>query len=127
MWPAGAAALALLLRAAPRTGRRAVPAVVPAFGIEVLILGVTGVLNLHVLADLTEATQLPGTMILYAMDFSYGPNRVLTDYEVGPWGLLTTTGIPIMAVANTIALIPLVLLARSIRQRISRRAIPRPA
>jgi hypothetical protein len=127
----GIAALVLLRAAGPPDGirpeRRHVPAALTAFGIEVAILAVTGVAGDPLAEPVLNVTQLPGAWIVHAMGYCCGWGVVITDYAVSRWGTIMPAGLPILAVANTVGILPLVVLARRIRRPTGRRGAEAPA
>ena len=138
---AGAGAAFLLLagdraRTDPgaRYGRRRAHPAVTAFGIETaLMLGIAvfglGGMTRYWYQDLLSLTQLPGVTLLRWMGFccGYSSSVVLSDFVDVHWGGLTLVGIPILGLANTIGLLPFVLLWRTLRERFARRTAETPA
>jgi hypothetical protein len=99
-----------------------------AFGVQSGLMLLVAVFGLGVMdapwyQDLLMQSQSPGRILLTAMGYCCGLNSgiVFSDGIDAHWGGLTKIGIPILAVANTVGLLPLVFFARRLLRALSAR------
>lgn len=138
---ASLASVFLLLReGGRRSAGTGMPLGVAALGVEVLLLCLGAVFGLNAygaswFSAALSLSQLPGFMLLHGMAFCCGltMDLVRTDVMDTHWGGLTLIGIPLLALANTVGLLPFVAAARALRRRFQRRrgetagaAVPAP-
>jgi hypothetical protein len=105
------------------------PLGVAALGVEVLLLCLGAVFGFNGygaswFSAALNLSQFPGFVLLHGMAFCCGltMNVVRTDVVHTHWGGLTLLGIPLIALANTVGLLPFVLAARKLRNRFGRRS-----
>jgi hypothetical protein len=96
--------------------------------LAIVVFGLGGLRSLWY-QEALAATQAPAAILLRGMGYCCGYDNevVISDKIDDHWGGITRIGIPMLLVANAVGLIPFVLLARSIRRRISRGPLPHPA
>lgn len=111
---AGARRRALTLVGVALAAELVLIALITRYGIGSLFAGQA----LHQVA--LDVSQLPGSALLVQMGMccGYENHTIISDALDPHWGGITMQGLPVLIVANTLGLVPLVVMARSLRKRL---------